>query len=64
LDDGRHALNTPGVAQLQQGLVRDPVEELPLKLGVEERNNCDFERINSDPLSGLLAKRGAAFRAF
>ena len=29
---------------------------------VEERIICDFERINSDPLSGLLAKRGAAFR--
>jgi hypothetical protein len=31
---------------------------------VEERIICDFERINSDPLSGLLAKRGEAFRSF
>jgi putative transposase len=31
---------------------------------VEERIICDFERINSDPLSGLLAKRGAACRSF
>jgi hypothetical protein len=33
-------------------------------LPVEERITCDFERINSDPLSGLLTKRGAAFRSF
>lgn len=36
--------------------------EMVLVIGVEERIICDFERINSDPLSGLLAKRGAAFR--
>jgi hypothetical protein len=31
---------------------------------VEERIICDFERIIGDALSGLLAKRGAAFRSF
>ena len=34
-----------------------------LALDVEERIICDFERISSDPPSGLLAKRGAAFRS-
>lgn len=35
LHNDRHALNAPGVAQLKQGLVRDPVKELPLKLGFD-----------------------------
>jgi hypothetical protein len=38
--------------------------QLWLALDVEERIICDSERINSDPLSGLLAKRCAAFRSF
>jgi hypothetical protein len=43
---------------------RSPGARLIEAFSVEERIICDFERINSDPLSGLLAKRGAAFRSF
>ncbi len=63
-DKGRRFLQDPHEDGHLFTIVKPTKSGLVILDGVEERIICDFERINGDPLSGLLAKRGAAFRAF